>query len=178
MNITKSIGPSTDPCGIPEVTSLQLENSPLTFTLCFLLLRKLLTQLHIFSLSPYFFSLYINLWCGTLSLCARKCVVKFFSSATKWNIKLNKSALSLFNYKMEGKIITNTNSPVLYVCRVTKKNQILHLINIKRFLPFSTQCYFLRDASCISNFSSANERLSRTIAWRHKRHDHTFPPTR
>jgi len=44
MNIMNRRGPNIDPCGMPLKTSAQQENIPLTFTLCFLLVRKFLIQ--------------------------------------------------------------------------------------------------------------------------------------
>ena len=45
MNITKRIGPITDPCGIPLITSCQLENVLLIRILCFLCASRSITQL-------------------------------------------------------------------------------------------------------------------------------------
>ena len=67
MNITNNKGARTLPCGTPLVTNFQSELlSPIT-TLCFLLVRKSLTQFMIELSKPYVSSLTINDEWHTLS---------------------------------------------------------------------------------------------------------------
>ena len=52
IKIRKSNGPSTVPCGTPEVTGTTLDDTPSTITHCFLLLRRLLIHCNVLLLMP------------------------------------------------------------------------------------------------------------------------------
>ena len=67
INIRKSIGPHTDPCGTPLNTRLQLEYAPSRLTRCHLSESHPLIQLHTKLSIPWGFSLIRSLWRGTLS---------------------------------------------------------------------------------------------------------------
>ena len=67
MYKTNNIGSSTDPCGIPLVTSLHSDFSPFTTTLCFLPSKNDLIHPLNCPVTWYFSNLCISLRCGTLS---------------------------------------------------------------------------------------------------------------
>ena len=67
MKARKSTGPSTMPCGTPDSTGTQPDPSPTTTTLCVRPSRKDFIHAWVFPLIPWFQSLVINRWCGTLS---------------------------------------------------------------------------------------------------------------
>ena len=67
MNIRKRVGPRTDPCGTPLVTSVQSEYLPFITTLCFLPSSHCWIQPFTLPSTPIEATLSINLWWGTLS---------------------------------------------------------------------------------------------------------------
>ena len=67
MYNTKSRGPRTVPCGIPDVTSCQFDSFLFTATFCLLLEMKASIQFTISLLIFRLFNLLINLLCGTVS---------------------------------------------------------------------------------------------------------------
>ena len=62
-------GPSTVPCGTPESTCTQSEDSPSTTTLCRLFTRKASIQEWVLPRTPYLHNFLTSLWCGTLFEC-------------------------------------------------------------------------------------------------------------
>ena len=67
MYNTKSRGPRTVPCGIPDVTSCQFDYFPFTATFCLLFEMKASIQFTISLLIFRLFYLLISLLCGTVS---------------------------------------------------------------------------------------------------------------
>ena len=61
------IGPRTDPCGTPDVTSVMSDRAPLTETRCLRFDRKDVIQLCVLLVIPYELSLDRRRVCGTLS---------------------------------------------------------------------------------------------------------------
>ena len=66
MTIINRNVPKIDPCGIPLKTLAQLENSPVTITLCFQSDRKFVIHSIILLCILYDLSLLISRLCGTL----------------------------------------------------------------------------------------------------------------
>ena len=64
---TKSRGPRTDPCGIPDVTSCQFYSLQFTATFCLLFEMNTSIQFTISFLIFRLFNLLISLLCGTVS---------------------------------------------------------------------------------------------------------------
>ena len=62
-----SIGPRTEPCGIPDVTSVMSDRAPLTETRCLRFDRKDVIQLCVLPVIPYEVRLDRRRLCGTLS---------------------------------------------------------------------------------------------------------------
>ena len=67
MYSKKSIGPRTEPCGTPDVTSVVSDRAPLTETRCLRFDRKDVIQLCVLPVIPYEVSLDRRRLCGTLS---------------------------------------------------------------------------------------------------------------
>ena len=67
MEIKNKSGPSTLPCGMPLITGLGTESSPLTLTTWSRPVRKALIQDSILPSMPFAFNLVFNLLCGTVS---------------------------------------------------------------------------------------------------------------
>ena len=63
----KSIGPRTEPCGTPDVTSVMSDRDPLTDTRCLRFDRKDVIKLCVLLVIPYEVSLDRRRLCGTLS---------------------------------------------------------------------------------------------------------------
>ena len=65
MYSKKSIGPRTEPCGTPDVTSVMSDRAPLTETRCLRFDRKDVIQLCVLPVIPYEVkgALY-RIWCG------------------------------------------------------------------------------------------------------------------
>ena len=61
------IGPRTEPCGTPDVTSVMSDRAPLTETRCLRFDRKDVIQLCVLPVIPYEVSLDRRRLCGTLS---------------------------------------------------------------------------------------------------------------
>ena len=64
MDSKKSIGPRTDPCGTPDVTSVMSDRAPLTETRCLRFDRKDVIQLCALLVIPYELSLDRRRLCG------------------------------------------------------------------------------------------------------------------
>ena len=67
MYSKKSIGPRTEPCGTPDVTSVMSDRAPLTETRCLRFDRKDVIQLCVLPVIPYEVNLDRRRLCGTLS---------------------------------------------------------------------------------------------------------------
>ena len=67
MYSKKSIGPRTEPCGTPDVTSVMSDRAPLTETRSLRFDRKDGIQWCVLPVIPYEVSLYRRRLCGTLS---------------------------------------------------------------------------------------------------------------
>ena len=67
MYSKKSIGPITESCGTPDVTSVMSDRAPLNETRCLRFDRKDLIQLCVLPVIPYEVSLDRRRLCGTLS---------------------------------------------------------------------------------------------------------------
>ena len=67
MYSKKSIGPRTEPCGTPDVTSVMSDRAPLTETRCLRFDRKDVIQLCVLPVIPYEVNLDRRRVCGTLS---------------------------------------------------------------------------------------------------------------
>ena len=67
MYSKKSIGPRTEPCGTPDVTSGVSDRAPLTETRCLRFDRKDVIQVCLLPVIPYEVSLDRRRLCGTLS---------------------------------------------------------------------------------------------------------------
>ena len=65
-NLKNEIGPNTDPCGTPLVTSIQSGKAPLTITLCCLPMRKFLIHFRMLLISRVYI-LAKRRSCGTVS---------------------------------------------------------------------------------------------------------------
>ena len=63
----KSIGPRTEPCGTPDVTSMMADRAPLTETRCLRFDRKYVIQVCVLPVIPYEVNLDRRRLCGTLS---------------------------------------------------------------------------------------------------------------
>ena len=72
IKIKNRIGPSTLPCGIPDVMFLKLECAPFTITRCFLLFKNSYIHLKTTPLIPYLSILTKSLLWGTLSKALQK----------------------------------------------------------------------------------------------------------
>ena len=84
MYSKKSIGPRTEPCGTPDVTSVVSDRAPLTETRCLRFDRKDVIQLCVLPVIPYEVSLDRRRLCETLSKALAKsrriasvCVLSF-----------------------------------------------------------------------------------------------------
>ena len=64
MYSRKSIGPRTEPCGTPDVTSVMSDRAPLTETRCLRFDRKDVIQLCVLLVIPYELSLDRRRLCG------------------------------------------------------------------------------------------------------------------
>ena len=67
MYSKKSIGPRTEPCGTPDVTSVMSDRAPLTETRCLRFDRKDVIQLCVLPVIPYEVNSDRRRLCGTLS---------------------------------------------------------------------------------------------------------------
>ena len=85
MYSKKSIGPRTDPCGTPDVTSVMSDRAPLTETRCLRFDRKDVIQLCVLLVIPYELSLDRRRLCGILS----KALAKSRRIASVWVLLSN-----------------------------------------------------------------------------------------
>ena len=94
MYSKKSIGPRTEPCGTPDVTSAMSGRAPLTETRCSRFDRKYLIQLCVLPVIPYEVSLDRRRLCGTLSKALATCR-RFASICVLLSKPLSSHGLSL-----------------------------------------------------------------------------------
>ena len=93
----KSIGPRTEPCGTPDVTSVMSDRAPLTETRCLRFDRKDVIQLCVLlPVIPYEVSLDRRRLCGTLSKALAKsrriatvCVLLSIAVIQSWTVSIN-----------------------------------------------------------------------------------------
>ena len=92
----KSIGPRTEPCGTPDVTSVVSDRAPLTETRCLRFDRKDVIQLCVLPVVPYEVSLDRRRLCGTLSKALAKskriasvCVLLSNAMIQSWTVSIS-----------------------------------------------------------------------------------------
>ena len=92
----KSIGPRTEPCGTPDVTSVVSDRASLTATRCFRFDRKDVIQLCVLPVIPYEVSLDKMRLCGTLSKALAKsrriasvCVLLSNAVIQSWTVSIS-----------------------------------------------------------------------------------------
>ena len=71
MKITKSMGPITEPCGIPLITMFYFDATPCTFADCVLPLKKDRIQFMRSPLTPILSNFTINLSCAKIYIVER-----------------------------------------------------------------------------------------------------------
>ena len=96
MYSMKSIGPRTEPCGTPDVTSVVSDRAPLTKTHCLRFHRKDVIQLWVLPVIPYEVSLERSCLCGTLSKALAKsiriasiCVLLSNAVIQSWTVSIS-----------------------------------------------------------------------------------------
>ena len=92
----KSIGPRTEPCGTPDVTSVVSDRAPLTETRFLRFDRKDVIQLCVLTVIPYEVSLDRRRLCGTLSKALAKsrriasvCVLLYNAIIQSWTVSIS-----------------------------------------------------------------------------------------
>ena len=92
----KSIGPRTEPCGTPDVTSVMSDRAPLTETRCLRFDRKDVIQLCVLPVIPYEVNLDRRRLCGTLSKALAKsrriasiCVLLSNAVIQSWTVSIS-----------------------------------------------------------------------------------------
>ena len=92
----KSIGPRTEPCGTPDVTSMVSDRAQLTETRCLRFDRKDVIQLCVLTVIPYEVSLDGRRLCGTLAKASAKsrriasvCVLLSNAIIQSWTVSIS-----------------------------------------------------------------------------------------
>ena len=90
------IGPRTEPCGTPDVTSVMSDSAPLTETRCLRFHRKYLIQLCVLPVIPYEVSLDRSRLCETLTKALAKsrriasiCVLLSKAVIQPWTVSIS-----------------------------------------------------------------------------------------
>ena len=111
MYSKKSIGPRTEPCGTPDVTSVVSDRTPLNETRCLRFDRKDVIQLCVLPVIPYEVSLDRRRLCGTLSKALAKsrriasvCVLLSNAIIQSWTVlvETRKTVLTEIHVENEG----------------------------------------------------------------------------
>ena len=96
MYSKQSIGPRTEPCGTPDVTSVMSNRAPLTETRCLRFDRKDVIQFCVLPVIPYELSLDRSGLCGTLSKALAKsrriasiCVLLSNAVIQSWTVSIS-----------------------------------------------------------------------------------------
>ena len=96
MYSKKSIGPITEPCGTPDVTSVMSDRAPLTENRCLRFDRRYMIQLCVLPVIPYEVNLDRRRVCGTLSKALAKsmriasiCVLRSNAVIQSWTVSIS-----------------------------------------------------------------------------------------
>ena len=96
MYSKKSIGPRTEPCGTPDVTSVMSDRAPFTETRCLRFDRKYVIQLCVLPVIPFEVGLDRRRLCWTLSKAFAKsrritsiCVVLSNAVIQSWTVSIS-----------------------------------------------------------------------------------------